>query len=196
MGFVAPLIAGLTGLGGLFGNRGQQVQQNQNLNQTGSQTGTTTPNLDPRASGLYDQLLNHYQSLLGNQDLSGYQAGAIGDINQTSDIKRKAMEQMLAARGIQGPAAANTLGNVENQRFSNITQLNQQLPLLQSQLSQQALTSGQGLFGAMPYGSSQQQNTTNEQRAVNTTKNPGNMLGGLFSSLGPILAQLYGSGGD
>ena len=198
MGWVAPLMMGISGLGGLFGNR--QQQQNQNINTSGSQTGgytgSTTPNLNPQAQGLLDPMISKYMSMLGGTDLSGYQAGGVSDINKMANICNQNIQENLASRGVFGPAASTAYAGSEGQRTGDISKFNQSIPLLQQQLTQQALQTGQGLFNMIPYGQSQQgtteQQNQQQQRAVGTS--PGNMLGGLFNTLGGILPQLYGMG--
>src|SRR5437870_4847349 len=105
MSWVAPLIGGLTGLGGLFGNRQQQANQNINTNTTGSMSGTTTPNLNPAAQGLLDPMISKYMNMLGGTDLGGYQAGGISDINKMANIRNQNLQEGLANRGVYGPAA-------------------------------------------------------------------------------------------
>src|SRR6266853_1294101 len=110
MAFVPALIAGLGGLGGLFGNRSQTQRTTQNTqfnNQGNQQTGyagaaSSNPLLNPAAQSLLNPIANNYLNLIGqDQDLSGYKAGAIGDINQTSNIHKQALEANLAQRGNQ-----------------------------------------------------------------------------------------------
>lgn len=211
MAFVPALIAGLGALGGLFGNRSQTQRTTQNTqfnNQSNQQTGyagaaSSNPLLNPAAQGLLNPIAANYLNLLGqDQDLSGYKAGALGDINQTSNIRKQALENNLAQRGVTGSAAASALNQNENSRFSDITKLNQQLPLLQLQLMLQKLQGAGGFFSQIPtgiyneqygsgFGNTQNQGTQNMQ---GTGVQPGNQAGGLFGSLGSILAGLYGSG--
>ena len=211
MAFVPALIAGLGGLGGLFGNRSQTQRTTQNTqfnNQGNQQTGyagaaSSNPLLNPAAQSLLNPIANNYLNLIGqDQDLSGYKAGAIGDINQTSNIHKQALEANLAQRGITGPAAASALNQNENSRFSDITKLNQQLPLLQLQLMLQKLQGAGGFFSQIPTGTYNEQygsgfgNTQNQgtQNMQGTGTQPGNQLGGLFGGLGTTLAGLYGMG--
>ena len=211
MAFVPALIAGLGGLGGLFGNRSQTQRTTQNTQFNNQQTGQTgysgasgtNPTLFPIAGDLLQGIGSNYLNLLGqDQNLSGYKAGALNDINQTNALRKQALEANLAQRGVAGPAAASALNQNESSRFSDITKLNQQLPLLQLQLILQKLQGAGNFFSQIPTGTYNEQygsgfgNTQNQgtQSMQGTGIQPGNQLGGLFSGLGTTMAGLYGAG--
>src|SRR2546430_5090784 len=100
MAFVPLAIAGLSALGGALGNR----SSTQKSSQTTSGTSTEAPNLDPQTLNFRNTILNNYLQQLqpGNVDLSGYQANATQNINQSSELQKQKMREQLAARGIFG----------------------------------------------------------------------------------------------
>lgn len=204
------LISGLGALGGLFGNRRQQLLRQQtsnvtsnflNQNRTTNQ-GSINPLLDPRASSQLDDILTKYKTLLNDTDLTGYRASGIQDINSLSDIQNKALTANLASRGITGPAAELAKTGSENARYSDIAKFNQGIPLLQNKLTSDALNLGTNIFSTIPRGQYNEEFGTSDQSGTQNqvssgTENqiiPGNMLGGLFGNLAPILAYLFGHG--
>lgn len=210
MAFVPAVIAGLGALGGLFGNRSSTSKTSGTSNTTGSENSeintsgasSSNPLFNPQAQDLLNILLGQYGNLSQGTDLRGYQAQQMGDIDHLSEIRKKALESNLAMRGIQGPAAASALNQNENNRFADITKLNQGIPLLQNQLMQQNLGIGQNLFNSIPHGTynenygSTESNSTQTQNTqqTGTQMQPGNMLGGLLGGGGNMLALLYGMG--
>ena len=207
MAWVAPVLTGLGGLTGLFGNR-PQIQKTTSNTQGGSVNNTTfgnwsqqTPQLNPLAGEGYKAISDKYMNLINTDpNLSGYQAQQSGQINNLADIQRRKMQEELAARGISGPAAATAEGNIESQRFGNLTNLNQQIPLLSRQLQENTLGAAGSFYRGMPVGQYNEatgnqttgSNQWNSQQGTSTS--PGNQLGGLFGGLGDILAMLYGRG--
>ena len=206
MAFIPALIAGLGGLGGLFGSKTQQQQTSTQNQQSGSTSNTSglnvnTPQLNPVASSGYEQLSSLFQNLLGKDpDLSGYQAQQTGNINNLANQQQQNEQEILAAKGITGPAAATGAANVESQRVGSITNLQQQIPLLANQLQQQTAGNFLNVIKGMPVGNVTQttgiqgQNSFSSQQGTGTQNNSQNPLAGLFGGLGNLLASLYGSG--
>lgn len=209
-GFIAPILSGITGLAGLFGGGQQQKTTTQG---TTSQTGTsntnntTTPNLSPIQQQLVNMFTQGAQNLYnqGPTDLSGYTAGGLQQINNSSNIANKTLSNTLAARGLSySPAAANALTANESNRVNQSASFLQQIPLLQRQLQQQNIQGLTSAFQALPTavtstgsGTTNTTGTTNQTQTVN-----GNPIAGGLSGLGsgiaatlPDWTKLFGGGG-
>jgi len=133
-------------------------------------------------------------------DLSGYTTQGLQSINSGADMKRRAMENIMAAKGLSySPAAAHATGRVESGRIGEQVNFMNSLPLLQRQMQNEDLSSLTSFLTALPTGSRQKgttvQNTTGNwnQQGSSQQTNPGNMLGGLFSGLGSGLAFTAGN---
>lgn len=204
---------GLSALGGWLGNRKattEQAQQNNARTQGRSYTNTTNlSSSDPRLSGLssslLDQIAGRYtDNLAKDPDLKGYEAGQISNVNQNAAIKQQLIEEQLASRGITGAAVGTAVNNADASRFSDITKIRQQTPILAQQMLNDKIAIGTNLFNSIPYGTESanygEVDTTTDNRTesfgTGTNTDPGNQLGGLTQSLGDMLAYLYGSGGQ
>ncbi len=175
--FLLPLLSGLAG--GL-GNRGAT----QTGTQTSTEKGTVSPLLDPYATNLERSIGTNYLNMMpGTAGYNQYLAGGIRNINQNTDLQRQGLNSILASRGISGPAAGTALGNLENQRFGNITQWQQQAPFM-------ALQPAAQFFSQIPFGRTE--DITKTGRETQTT--PGNILGGGLTGLTAMLANLFGQG--
>lgn len=130
---------------------------------------------DPSSTQLRQQLMKSQGQLLQDPDLSGYGASQTDLINRNSDLERKRLLELLAARGVSGPAVGFAEGNLERDRFSDITKLNQSLPLLARSLKSDAIATGTNLLNA-------------------GGKQPGNAIAGAGGNLLSTLAYLYGQG--
>lgn len=202
-------IAGISALGGLLGNRKKtttstnantQQYNNNNLGQNVSQT-TTSPVITPQHQALLDQIIGKYtDTLFKDPDLSGYQASGISDINHLSALQKQNAEENMAAHGLSGPLAGTVNNNIDAQRFQGITKLNQSIPLLQRDMITKMLAQGTDIANSIPKGSStssqdysaSSSSGTSRTDGTGTQTDPGNMLGGMFGNLGPVLAYLYG----
>src|SRR5437016_3674029 len=147
------LLPGLAGLGGGLSNR--PTTSTSTVSPTISSY-SSTPNLDPSATGLRSNIIDQYMTLL-NQDpnLKGYESSQLSDINRGYASQATNLEGNLAARGITGPAAATSMQNLENQRFGAGVNLRNQIPLLARGLKEDTLSKAMGAFsGLVPsYGS-------------------------------------------
>lgn len=210
--FVPALISGIGALGGLFGGRGQKQKQTSrssshttNLQEAKTHNfGVEGPQLTGQQQGLLDQIVNKATGYLNEDtDLSGYQAGQTNQINALADIQKKAAEETLAAKGVSGgPATATALNSVDANAFANKVNLAQSIPMLRNQIMSQKLADVGQVFSRIPtatgyenYGNVQNtgaQYTDTEGEGEQSQS--GNMLGGLFGNLAPILAFLYGQG--
>src|SRR5437870_6166039 len=193
------LLPGLAGIGGGLSNRpATSTTTVSPTNLTSSSISTSTPNLDPGATGLRSNIIDQYMTLL-NQDpnLKGYESSQLSDINRGYGAQATNLEGNLAARGITGPAAATSMQNLENQRFGAGINLRNQIPLLARGLKEDTLSKAlTGFSGLVPsYGSTGTSGGTQSSSGVTTTgTKSGNIAGGAFSGASQALALLLGMG--
>ena len=193
--FILPIMSGLAGLFG--GGRQQQQQGSYSGSQSGNQFQTTTPNLSPLQQSLANMFVGGAQNLYGqNADLSGYTSSGLQNINQTAGLQNKALQNILASRGLSfSPAAGNALAMSEQNRLNQSSQFMNQIPLLQRQLQQQGLQGLMQAFGTLPTGVSVAGGGTSTTSGNQVGNVYGNPLGGLFGGLGAGLAAPAGVGG-
>lgn len=180
---------------------------------------TSNPNLSPEALALQKQLAAQYGKQVDQTtNLEPYRSNQAEQINRGSEMQGRNVDSILASRGLAtSPVAATSAINVENNRGSQINQLNQSIPLLQQQLHNQALQGASSFYSTIPHGTtttgtqsgttdtsgtstqagSQSGNSgTSTSMSQNTdstqTKKSGGGLGGMFGGIGSILANLFG----
>src|SRR5262252_836631 len=108
--------------------------------QTGATAGTAAPILLPEAQTLLSQLTQGYSNLLQNPaDLGGYETQGLNAINQASNARDAALNNLLAARGIRGTGAGSVLAKGIAQRYSDVGNFEANLPLIRQQMTQQNL---------------------------------------------------------
>jgi hypothetical protein len=189
-----------------------QGQQNQNTTAQQNQT-TTSGYATPGATNLSNSLANAYSQISQPVNLSPYEAQQTANINT-------AQQAALAARGLAtSPVSGAVEANTQQARVGQITNLQQQIPLLQQQMNLQNLgagsnylataapktsttagTSGQQVAGTTTQtgNTSQtgnttqtgQQNTQSTQQTQQQQKSGGG-IGGFLGGLGGVLASLF-----
>lgn len=180
---------------------------NQLTQQNNNNTSTTTPNLSPQLQQLMDQLTQKYSALSNPIDLRGYQAQQSDAINRNANLQKDSASNIMAARGLStSPAAATTDTSIDNNRFSNINNLSQSIPLLKNQLQLSNLGAASGFLSSAPRGSTttgsgsttgsttgstNQTNTINQNQNSQTSTNQGGGAGGFLGALGSILPFLF-----
>lgn len=172
--FAIPAIAALAGG---FANKSSK---------SSSDTTTTTT---PGGGGnpLRDQIVQAYMSQIQNpMDFSGYAASGISNINKNAQAAKKKTAESLSARGISGPALDFALTRVDNQRFSDVTNFQNELPLMKQNLQNQILQNAGAYLSTNPFG------TTSVGKGTQTQ--PGNVAGGVLGNAANTLAYLYGQG--
>lgn len=175
------VLGGLGAAGGALSNRASKQTSEgsfENFN-----AADVTPQLSPEAELLKGGLANKYYSMISG-DPSFINSG-IQSINRDADLYRQNIQGNLAARGIQGPAAANAENVAEADRFAKIINFKQNAPLA-------ALKDATSFFSTIPYGTSSRTTSSGTEKGVNQL--PGNKLGGGFSGAADMLALLYGLG--
>src|SRR5215510_4277306 len=165
MGLLDFLFPASTAAAGALSNRPQTTR------------GTSTTSFGKPTEDIVNQMLGKYTDLL-SKGPGGFISAGMQNINRNAGLKTQALQNILAQRGISGDAAAFAEGNLESERFKDITDFQNQAPL--DFLSK--ITSG---ISQLPLSKT----TTSEE----TT--PGNILGGATTGLAAALAQIYGQGG-
>lgn len=158
------LTTGISALSGLFGNKNKQQQTSEgSINRSTSSTGTTNisdigrqmttsgPQLSPAYQGFINQLLSSYGNLAQPVNLRPYAASQMQGINKASGLSSRALDSIMAARGLsRSPVAGAAAANLDANRVSQIVGINQQIPLLQRQLTQSGLESARGMASLLP----------------------------------------------
>jgi hypothetical protein len=182
-------ISGISALAGMFANRAKKAEQ------TSSQTidQTDMPQYDDKTLYMRNQLMDTFlDRLRSNEDFfGGYTNEGLKNINTSSDIAKRSLDNILAARGLSGSSAGAS--SAMQQRLNSLNQQSSflnSIPLLRDQRAQQNLTGASGFFNALPTGTRRTGTTT----GTGTATQPSNILGGGLTSLGTSLAGLYGQG--
>jgi hypothetical protein len=137
------------------------------------------------------------QNLYGQgTDLSGYTSSGLQNINQSANLQNKALQNIIASRGLSfSPAAATAQTMGEQNRLNQSSQFLNQIPLLQRQLQQQGLQGLMQAFGTLPTGVSTTGGGTQQTSGNQVGNLYGNPMGGLFGGLGAGLAAPGGPSG-
>lgn len=189
-----PLImSGISALGGILGNRSQQQTSTSKYDNT--QTGSTTPVYDTNVRNLRDILVARYLQQLGDFDnsLTGETITGLNNINQGAESAIQQLGNILASRGIRGPAAGFALGMPKIQQQMSSANFLNALPQQREQRLSSILGGAGGFLNSLPTGSNTTQTSSGTQSGTQT--NPGNMLGGGVNSLASMLAYTWGRGG-
>lgn len=209
-GFILPVISGLAGL---FGGGKQSTQNTSNTTNSNSSnnsntslasTGTTSSSTSPVLTSLQSQLANTYSDGLINQykqgtDLTGYEQSGLENINNNNSDT--VLQNILAQKG-QTYSPAATTAETQNQlnRVGQDNQFASQIPLLQTQLKQQALSGLVSGFSALPTGTttsgttsgnttgSSSSNTAATSNSTGQTTTRGNPIAGAVGGVGAGLA--------
>lgn len=222
-GMILPIaMAGASGLAGLFSGRPQtQTSTTQSQkeyydwlsnvlsgNTSQETSGWEAPTYDETQAGARDEILRMLmQRAIGSMDMRGYQAQGLREINANADLQRKALQNLMASRGLgYSPVAANAFGQGEAGRLGQAVQFTNQIPLVQNQLQGQSINDLANFWSKIPtgrmtggtqYGTSWQagdqiRRGTESGTSTTTGQESGNRLSGLFSGLGQALAAIYG----
>lgn len=195
--FVAPyLLAGAAAAGGALSGRGKTSSTTSTSNQSFNRTGSTTPQLSPQQSSIYDALVPMALSRLrGYTPLSGYEANGLTNINAGANAARTALENRLTGSGMLGsPAGVAALNNLDLSRSGQAVSFQNTLPLLRNQMQLQDIGVAGDILRLPGIGSTTTESGTASGSGTSTTNQSGNVLGGLFNGLGGSLGFLYGQG--
>lgn len=178
---------------------------------SGTSTGTTSTGYGTAGNDVISSLLPMLSSLSKAPDLSGYQTGQIGNINQSANAGREQVNNEMASRGLAtSPAAATAAANIDAQRRGAVTSLNQSIPLLKNQLQNTNISTIGSILNSLPKISSTSgtTGTTGVQSSTGTTSQTGSTgqtgsttqnvnssagggISGIFGGLGTALASLF-----
>ncbi len=199
--FIAPLaISGLSALAGGLLNQNKKQTQSTTQNQAGDQSASNInrPIYDPAEDQLRYNLLSRYFDSLGEDpNLSGYEAQGLSKINQNADIRTRAIQNSLAARGFSNsPISAYAPAMSNSARISDASQFQNSLPLLRRSLYDERLKNASGFLQSLPKGTYGTQDSTFHSGSQGYTEGtiPGNPTGGAVGGLATTLAGLYGQG--
>ena len=145
-------------------------------------TTTTTPEYSAEFSPIKDALISNIMSRLQQPSAlpRGYAEGNIRGINQTYTQAGQGLANKLTARGLgQSPIAGQAMTNLALGRAGSIAEMKVGMPMAERTFRNQDLAMGQSIL--------------NMGKGVSST-DPGNMLGGAFTSAADMLAYLYGKG--
>jgi len=145
-----------------------------NLSSAGRTTGTgtvsATPNLTPQMQAYINSLIGRGSNLQA-PSLTGYAAGQTQNINANSNLQSQAVQNLMAARGLStSPVAATTQAGIEQNRVNQITQMQENLPVMQNQMNLQNLAQSANIAGMFPglAGTTQQQQTAQDTSQTQT----------------------------
>lgn len=202
--YTTPAAAGFGALASAFPTIGSSSGTTSSLlntlqSLTGSTTGTTTQGYGTAGTAAIANLLPMLNQLSSNTNLQPYQAQQTQNINQQANSQSANVNAEEAARGLAtSPAAATAAANIQAQRGAAVTNLNQQIPLLQNQLTQQNSAAIGNILSILPKvgttaGTTGQTSSSNQtgttQQQVQTQQGGG--LAGIFGGIGQALSNLF-----
>jgi hypothetical protein len=154
------------------------------------QSSSSTPVEQTEWKGLRDQLIGMAMKNLGSsQDMSGYEANGITNINNASDAATMARNNILASRGLSAsPIAGNADILSQDARAGDIAKFENGIPLLQRDFANQDWNQALQLFSGRPLG------TSSKGTMSGVTKESQSMVPSLISGLAGGLGQMIGGG--
>ena len=197
---IPAVIAGLSALGGLFGNRKSTAKATTKGTQVTDRTATSTPTYDPNALAMRNALMSTFMGRISPSyartladDIT---TGNIQNINRGFGAGQRALQEALAGRGLNfGPLSAVLGAESNNNRIGALIQALNQRRLLADQLQTGALEGASNFFSRLPVGRTDTEKGTVTTDSMTEQTNPGNMLGGAFGGLGTSLAGILGASG-
>ncbi len=165
---------------------------------TNSALGTSTPLLNPLAQQFYQNtLFPGAQSLIAiaNKPVYGdaHKADVLNNLNDLANAASAHLKSSLSGRGQLGSGEFETgLGNIEQQRYGQLSNFYSNLPALEDQAHQQrmaqALGLGAGLAAQLPVGQiSNQSSTSNGVQTEKDSTGLGAIVGALAGGVGSSL---------
>lgn len=186
MGWIGPVVAGLSGLGGLFG--GSKVKSS-------STTDTSsTPNYDPQTLAFKNYLESAFQQQTSPEALQqfgdAYTTAGTHNIQRNAGLASNSLTDILSSRGIgRTTAGAATLADNSYRAGGDISSFLNNAPLLLDQRKQALLTGAGGFLSSLPVGT----NTHSTMSGVNVsgpTSPAAGFIGGASQGLASWLGQL------
>lgn len=198
--FLVPLgIAALSAVGGLLS--GRKSARTSTSSQSGTSSSTenysTTPTYDETGQQirklLFDQLQERFTS--SPDFIKSYINKGIKDINASSDITQRLLDNSISSRGLSRTSAgANPLLNLDLSRIMAGLNLKSSAPLLEEDLKQKRLQELMQFFQLQPIGRTGTSTRDNTFSQKGKQIGPGSMLGGAFSGGAQALGYFAGRG--
>ena len=190
-GWDDAIFTGLGVLKGIFGNKGSKQIQDTRQDQYTDITNETL--YDPQARALKDKLINAYLFSLENNDdfFSGYQKQGLSTILGDADTASSGINNMLASRGIRGPAAGYASIIPRMNAMNQSSTFRNSIPLLADQYQRQKMGEASEFLSSLPLSKRTFGNTTTTGHNVQTQ--PGQPGAGGISTLATTLAGLLGN---
>lgn len=180
-GFVAPIVAGLGALTGLF-------QGNSFSNNT---TSSSNPTFTPGESSLRDFLLNSYQNQIANAPNfnQAYETSGASNILQNALRSTQNANDVLASRGIaRTTAGGQALNDQSQQQGVQLANFLNQAPIVEQQNLTGLEQGAGGFLSSLPIGTT---STSNSSGYGNAPVSPlAGIVGGGSTALAGILGQL------
>lgn len=170
--FVAPIVAGLSALGGLFSAKKSTSNT--------SSTSTTTPNYDPASLALKNFLLSNYTGAVNNVPNwnKSYETSGLQNLVNSSTQAAQSANDALAARGIsRTTAGAQAVGDESYQQGKQISSFLNNAPVVEQQNLLSTLGGAGSFLSSLPVGST----TSGTSSTTGTSNAPTSPLAGLIS---------------
>lgn len=178
--FVAPIVAGLGAITGLFGGN----------KSTSNSTTTTTPNFTPAQQQLIASLMQGYQGSISGLPAwnKAYETTGTQNILRGSVQSAQAAQDALAARGIsRTTAGAQAINDQSQNEGLNLSNFLNNAPIVEQQNLLNTLGGASGFEASLPVGSTSSSNTT---ATGNAPVSPvAGFLGGGATTLAGLLGQ-------
>lgn len=177
-------------------NTQQQTQQSSN---------TTTPNLNPMASGLYGNLTGQVSDLLAQAKQPVYgqaqTADVLNNLNGAANAATANLKSTLAGNGqLDSGAFAAGAGNIQQQRYGQLSNFYTNLPAMeqaaQTQRMSQAIGLGDQVAASMPVGNTSTGSGSSNGSSDSTqvqSQGLGSLVGSLLGSVGGAALGGFGS---
>lgn len=183
--FIAPIVAGLGALTGLFGQKKTTTNQTTNS--------STTPVYDPATQSFKDQLMSAFSGETSPSALAqfanNYTTAGVKNIQTGANTAENSIADVLAARGIgRTTAGAQGVGDTTQSEAGNLSTFLNQAPLLLDQRTQGLLSAAGGFLSSLPVGSSTTSNTTGTNVVAPASPVAGLVQGGASTYAG-LLGQ-------
>jgi len=197
-------LMGLAGAAGYFPTPSSSTTNTTGTNTTKgttSSTGVQTPNLSPGQQGLIDLITKQYGQITSGipAAMEGIKNTGLQTLNRSAQLAGVGQQEAMAARGLaSSPASGVAAGNLDNERFASTNRFLQSLPMMQQQMTLNALQPAGNFALSIPHGQTTTQTGTTDQttNVDQTSKMEGSQGGGiqgLLAGLAGVLGQdLYG----
>jgi hypothetical protein len=194
-GLALPLITtGISALANIFANKPKTTTTDTtgNWNSQESQTPTFTNWQSQLLGMLTNQYLDQMKPGALDQMFNNYAGQGAANIAQGGLAATHNIQNLMASRGIRGPAAAFASAVPQVSQQAQLSSLYNSIPLLKQQYMNQMLGQAGQFAASIPHGMNQVGSGTQTQHSTQTGS--GNQVAGGLFGLGQGLAGMYGSG--